>query len=142
MSHNREALRKVADMIEQWPEHFNMDTFVNDPVWHDDDDAERWWYSKRVEDARTNVEVLKAVNLTGCDTTACIAGWAVICYPALVNDDNEEVDEAAARILGLTDLEASRLFYACEQLSTPELAAEALRGIADGTFDIADLEYE
>jgi hypothetical protein len=112
---NVERLNKVADMIQAHPEHFDMSNWV---VVGED----RHYGS--------DAAIAGSVDLFGCGTTACIAGWAVCLWPAEVMPD-ENVPTAAQRILGLDDYTAMALFMAPNaSCSTADKAADHLRRMA------------
>jgi hypothetical protein len=85
-----------------------------------------------------------------CGTTACIAGWAVAMEVGkeIQNMTNLDIKTKARRILGLTDSEASDLFYAHDSLRfigniTAEEAVTVLRHFAKtGHVDWLILEEE
>lgn len=113
MSVNVERLNKVADMIQAYPEHFDMTYWVRTPTGKD-----THWV--RASDCAQE-------DLSQCGTTACIAGWACNLWGADV-DPGLDVQDAAAAILGLDEYEAYRLFYA--DFRDADHAADHLRRMA------------
>lgn len=98
---NKERLAKVADIIEENPENFDMKwwiAFYHEPSEYSD---------VPVWDADSTVKAVQTHG-TECGTTMCIAGWACHLWGA----DSEEpyVDDAAREILGLSESEARELF--------------------------------
>ena len=136
---NTERMMMLADLLDSLPEEkFELAYWVND--------------RRQEEDAPNYVDL----SVYDCDTTACIAGWAV----ALKNDlavDNlycGDVETQAGEYLDLTMNEAKRLFYygtetiwsdyadelGCEfpydYSVTNKMAAKAVRNIAQGKWEL------
>lgn len=122
-----ERLRKLAEMIEAHPEHFDMD---------------EWIGVAKERDGRTVIDMC-ILGAEVCDTTACAAGWAISQWPADIPDFAREQDDpevAGAMILGLPvvavyhngvfehAMEDTGLFYSGGDATT---MAMKLRAIAD-----------
>jgi hypothetical protein len=86
-----DRVRKVAEAID--PEHFDMSA----------------WYENTEYSAGYTNEMYRVGDVLGCDTTACVAGWAVSTFPALVMG-RHLIPDAAAVILGMDEDDALTLF--------------------------------
>lgn len=86
-----ERVRKVAEAID--PEHFDMSA----------------WYENTEYSAGFTDEINLVGDVRGCNTTACVAGWAVVTFPELAGI-GELIPDAAAVILGMDDDDALTLF--------------------------------
>jgi hypothetical protein len=122
---NVDRLNKVADLIQQNPEHFHMGHWfgtLSGPHFAP--------HPALLDEAHNRREgaVVAAVDLFECGTTACIAGWACHLWEAEV-DPTARIENNAARILGLDFSAADDLFYAFD-LNTPDAAADRLRRMA------------
>jgi len=111
-----ERLSKLADVIEEHPDQFDM---------------RRWWTGLVCDWEQTHAQDFAALAAADmCGTTACIAGWAVHLWPADVEPD-DTFTTAGARILGIDPDEAYRLFqpldmtHAGAVATLRQLAAEA-----------------
>lgn len=94
---NVKLLEAICTAIEKHPAHFGMDSwFING-----------WEFV----DPKTGVPQLKNIldGRNHCKTTACIAGWALVLTN--VTPPDEKIATAAAELLGITDEQASYLFY-------------------------------
>lgn len=99
---NVELLRQVQAKIREHPEHFDMETVFADA------------YGDEEEPFRSEQELL-----SGCGTTACIAGWAFLLSPPapgfwedmLMDEWGEAVLGYAAHALGLDWETARTIFY-------------------------------
>jgi len=90
-------------------------------------------------------EVLKESDISNCNTTACIAGWAVLAYNDMVinNSFNETIvngfAEAASDILDLDENQALNLFY-CNKNSVWDLVASRF-SLKEKAWKIAEEEF-
>lgn len=110
---NHERMLKVADVIEENPDHFDMKFFMKTgPDWTD-----------RMGESSTRE--LVSADIYNCGTTACIAGWACWLWSAEVRHD-KGVDDNAQHILGLSTDVADELFIDFD-LKTAKDAAAHLR---------------
>lgn len=181
---NKEKILEVADLIEKSaPEQFHMSSWfgVLKPA-RDHDDFEEWQdigldirpnqmipepISRYSFSTSLFVETEETVKLQ-CNTTACIAGWAIANEFFNKNEDpinkfsshNGFAEEIGAEILGLNRYESSRLFF-CDENSVwveyaqdydynfdvdipeswnihPKHAADLLRRIANGEIILDD----
>lgn len=87
-----ERVRKVAEAID--PEHFDMGA----------------WYENTEYSAGFTNEIKLVGDVRGCNTTACVAGWAVATFPELVYTGKSLIPDAAAVILGMDEIDAYILF--------------------------------
>lgn len=118
MQGNAERLRKVADIIEANPEHFDMQFWVAQDG--------RIEYCSNRQATRLAMET----NIVSCGTTACLAGWAVHLWGAEADPDRCIIANGAS-ILGLSDDDATRLFMSGNHnCRTAADAAEHLRNLA------------
>lgn len=112
----REArLNFMAEVIAAYPEHFDMDHIIAG-----DGMSDKYQYGN-TPDA---IEGARTVDLLHCGTVGCIAGWAYFLWPteartfrdpyALEQGHDGDWVPVGARLLGLTDSEASDLFTATE----------------------------
>lgn len=101
---NKKNVKKVRDLIacvtEKEPHRFNMAAFVGELVV---EDGERF-FDGDTHNERTISEGLKH----NCNSCACIAGWA---SSLTEMGKDEDIEEAAARYMGLGYREAHDLFY-------------------------------
>lgn len=125
---NKERLIELADKIEKLEHYLRVD-----------------------EDSRINKEQFSMVTYygktaEGCNTPACIAGWAVYLYDKDFDEAVRETDgflsERAYRLLGVSPedkeyQDLQELFHPSNvlwRMITPAQAAEATRAVANGTF--------
>lgn len=99
---HRERLLQVADLIERNPKRFNMDYYVHTTPYRELDD----------------VRILELARSGGCNTTACICGWAAIVAPKrtitrLTLPDTKGFDffDFGRHWFGLSEEQAIRLFF-------------------------------
>lgn len=101
---NVRLLRKIAKVIQEKPRQFNM------TYWHRNENVAmeriRAWDFKSFE-SLCDIPADKQIS---CDTTHCIAGWAQVLAPN--RKCSIPASEDAQRLLGLTEQQASRLFFA------------------------------
>src|SRR5687767_2281501 len=116
---NHERMLKIADVIEENPDHFNMAYFAALQSLKDDEG----WFDGRIGPHDTRL--LIGANLHECGTTACIAGWAVWLWAADVNPQRT-IDDEAAELLDLDMDTADELFNNWD-LHSAEIAADHLR---------------
>ena len=145
---NLERIRELADFINDLPdESFNMGTWISNdcrPVHFRPQKSG----SFRYDPSRTLVNAVQE-----CGTSACIGGYAVLMFGnnqdlLFATQDNayeEYVAEMAQQMLGLTDAQASRLFFpryggdlrddlhVRPQDVTPQMAAAVLYDIIETT---------
>jgi hypothetical protein len=98
---NKGRILKLADIIEEHPDNFDMGDVLSDVQFPADDLA---W-------GEAVVRQTVAADLTHCGTTACIAGWAMNLWPAEV-DFSKSWAINGARILGIPQADAATIFYA------------------------------
>lgn len=97
MAMNRELMRRVADHIERHPESH----------------SQIFWMAKSNGHTCSYVDAVPATRtVIRCGAVCCIAGWAVALTPKKDRPKNQfgEIDYAAKKLLGLTDMGASVLF--------------------------------
>lgn len=122
---NLENIRKVRDAIaklEKEPKRFNMSCwvdFINDRttgIYLDSGDIEEEYNY-----------ILNNIKEGDCNTCACIGGWAV----AVLGDNSINMQhgfmEYGAQLLGLTDMEAAKLFTPWDVENNPPLAGEPFK---------------
>lgn len=91
-------------------------------------------------------EVLKESDIANCNTTACIAGWAVLAYNDMTinNTFNETIvngfAEAGESILELKDFETEHLFN-CQKNSAWDLVA-ARYNLEEEAWKLAEKDYK
>lgn len=125
-----ERLRAVATHIRNHEDRFDMEIIFDGPQFETNFKAQR--------NRTPLVDIAMAMQHGACQTTACIAGWALALYPEEIPSDAvfADWDTVASRILGLpmTLTIDSRsevddgLFYAD---STAIDAAKRLENLAD-----------
>ena len=104
---NRERIKQIRDQLAAIKKHetdgrFNMGDWIE----YDGD------YFDPIYELTTDARKIVKDKGTRCDTTACIAGWACLMWPDEIPDGEDvTVRNAAAKILGLTDMEAGYMFY-------------------------------
>lgn len=126
---NADRLRKLADVIEEHPDRFDMSTWfeLGDP------DPDRLFSPLN---GVMDVDML-AENLV-CGTTACVAGWACALWPSEVQPE-KGFSRNGAMILGIdSELESDMLFTMAGD--APRMAG-VLRAVADGA-SIKDVCHE
>jgi hypothetical protein len=133
---NREKLLEIANAIENSPpENFHMGSWFGEEIRAVE--SETWWQLEEIgihEDQQVNQGLAGLVNMfdivdvardtvkISCDTTACVAGWAVAneFFNGRYKEHRREyleslrpsdVEPMAREILDLTPNEASQLFY-------------------------------
>lgn len=120
---NTERLLKLADVIEENEDHFDMDTVVMRET------------QPRMKVSTYDIAEIVDTSLTACGTTACMAGWTIHLWgaDALASKETKWMD-VAAELLGLTHDEAVNLFF--QFGFDAKQAATALREMAEtGTFN-------
>ena len=91
-------------------------------------------------------EVLNELDIANCNTTACIAGWAVLAYNNMTIDNtfNETIangfEEAGESILELNDYETGHLFN-CQKNSAWDLVA-ARYNLEEKALELAKTNYD
>ena len=136
---NTERMMMLADLLDSLPEEkFELAYWVND---------------REQEEETPDYVDLSVYN---CNTTACIAGWAVALKNDLAVDELYcgDVEKEATDYLDLTSHERQRLFYygaeaiwgqysnelGCsvpyEDTVTSKMAATAIRNIAQGKWEL------
>ena len=91
---NVRLLRKIAKVIQEKPREFSIVT---------------WHRNKSVGFDKAILYEVPEEKRVSCRTTHCIAGWAQVLSPD--HNCHEAAPDDAQRLLGITDYEASRLFY-------------------------------
>jgi hypothetical protein len=125
---------KIADVIEEHPEHFHMRDFC---TWtKGDSDFRDHVYDECNGSQDYESYALTLVDFLGapCGMTACLGGWACNLWPAEVDTEMSAAGNAQ-RILGLTGEQADALFFAWpdDAESDAHKAAERIRRwIAEG----------
>ena len=125
---NKERLIELADKIEKLEHYLGVD---------DDSKINKEQFSMATYYGKTE---------EGCNTPACIAGWAVYLYDKdfdeAVRETGGFLSERAYRLLGVSPKDKEyqdlhKLFHPHNVLwrnITPAQAAEATRAVANGTF--------
>lgn len=143
---NKQRLLELADHLDSLPrKRFNMASFYTRWVKRDGTKWEVGFLSGR--DDFDEDETIRPTDVTkvlegSCNTSACIAGWAVALHPRAGAKDthgrwarswfdgeryfNYDVAEHAASILGLESADAHRLFFQ-DMGMTPKQAAKKIR---------------
>jgi len=91
-------------------------------------------------------EILKESDISRCDTTACVAGWAVLAYNDMIinNSFNETIvngfEEAAIDILEFEECEASNLFD-CNKYSVWDLVADKY-DLKEKAWELAEQNFK
>lgn len=115
---NAERLNKVADMIQAYPEHFDMASYLDGPD-----------YTNSETSTPEAVMTAPLTSPVDCGTTACIAGWACHLWASEVVV-GEPFDANAARILGLDDDQSYEVFYVYAAREDAAASAGYLRRMA------------
>jgi hypothetical protein len=141
---NAEALRRIADRIEQTPEIYKQESWF---LYPEDDDWVSIWEKAEADE----VDIL----FPDCGTHACIAGHAIIDagYGYVADGgyytNREQTEEfygeapLAAFLLGLTTQEARLLFLRSMRPREGMTAPEMLRALADGArvSEVIEVSY-
>lgn len=120
---NHERMLKIADMIEEHPEHFNIKTFATVPALSDELGRTDGQMTAR------QTSLLLQADLFDCGTTACIAGWAVWLWAAEA-DPSRQIDDIAADILDLPNDVADDLFCTWSLTDAAKAAAHLREMVA------------
>ena len=136
---NKERMMMLADLLDSLPEEkFDLTYWIND--------------REQEEETPDYVDL----SVYDCNTTACIAGWAVALKNDLAVDELYcgDVEKEAGEYLGLSRQEMQRLFYygietiwndhadeldcgfPYEDTVTSKIAATAIRNIAQGKWEL------
>lgn len=81
-----------------------------------------------------------------CGTTACIAGWAIIlAKPDAANGDHDPLSlweqEAGREVLGISEVQASRLFYECSWPKQFKLSGLTMYQASDAKIACARIDH-
>lgn len=119
---NTERLTKLADVIEENPDHFKMSGWLDVQVL--DFELERLVSLTDIRSA------LAYVDIEQCGTTACLCGWAALLWTADISGQEQSWTEVGANLLDLPVSDAETLFMQTEiDLDT---AVAQLRHLAAG----------
>jgi hypothetical protein len=124
---NIERMLKLADVIEEHPDHFNIKVLYEDKNKQQHPTA--GWSEF--------YQLMANADLTSCGTTACYAGWACHLWPAEVDRELDWV-QAGAKLLDLPVDEAKCLFVA--KVSDAREAATLLRDLVSGEATFEDVD--
>lgn len=114
---NTDLLLKIAESIEAQPDKFDLNYFYYTPYFN--------------TSPATAEEFLEG----SCGTTACVAGWAVVCAGLPIKSSFLDAEADGQTLLGLTDKQARRLFYANDDSVWWEYADEYSWDRSDLTDD-------
>lgn len=99
---NVALLEQIKEQVLAHPEHVNMREWIRDSA----SDEESHAFLSEVSRWLGNPE-----RFVRCNTTACIAGWAVILSPSQEGIEHLAIETAALKYLGLNHDQGRRLFF-------------------------------